>query len=65
MGKLFALSIFYNVVIFICLAGAYTSWQNNRWIWFCSFILLGALFIIGKIKQVKDVRNLQDNSKKK
>ncbi|QXV65886.1 hypothetical protein FPZ42_16550 [Mucilaginibacter achroorhodeus] len=62
-SKLF-LNIFYNIVIFVCAAGAYTSLQNSRWIWLTSFLMLGALFIIAKIKLIKEVRALQNNQKK-
>ncbi|RFZ92991.1 hypothetical protein D0C36_16530 [Mucilaginibacter conchicola] len=64
MGKKLALNVFYTIVIFVCAVAAYTSWQHGRWIWLGSFILLGALFIIAKIRLMKEVQNMQKGNKK-
>ncbi|MBL4677794.1 MAG: hypothetical protein JKY70_16570 [Mucilaginibacter sp.] len=64
MGKKLALNVFYTIVIFVCAVGAYTSWQNGRWIWLTSFLLLGALFIIAKVRLMKEVQGMQKGNKK-
>lgn len=64
MGKKLVLNVFYTVVIFICAAGAYTSWQNARWIWLASFAVMGVLFIIAKVRLMKEVQGMQKNDKK-
>lgn len=65
MGKKLALNVFYTIVIIVCCFGAYTSLQNERWIWLMSFLMLGALFVIAKIRLMKEVRAMQDPRNKK
>ncbi len=65
MGKKLALNVFYTVVIIVCGFGAYTSLQNERWIWLVSFLMLGALFVIAKIRLMKEVRAMEDPRIKK
>jgi hypothetical protein len=57
MGKKLALSFFYNVCIFICLIMAYTGFVNKRYDFILAAVFGGAVFIVLKIKQLKDIRN--------
>ncbi|MFD0795670.1 DUF6358 family protein [Mucilaginibacter litoreus] len=59
MGKKVALNVFYNIAIFACLAIVYTAWEHQRWEYVLGCSFLAAMFIIFKIKLIKEVRALQ------
>ena len=57
MGKKIALSTFYNLCIIICLIGAYIGITDKRYDFIMVAVFGGAIFIILKIKLLKEVRN--------
>jgi hypothetical protein len=57
MGKKLALSFFYNVCIFICFVIIYSGFTAKRYDFILAGVFGGAIFIVLKIKQLKDIRN--------
>jgi hypothetical protein len=59
MGKKLALNVLYNICIFICLALIYYGFENARYEFIAGAIFIGAIFVILKIRLLKEVRNMQ------
>ena len=59
MGKKLALNVLYNVGIFICLALAYEGFQGKHYEYIAGAVFIGAIFIILKIRLLKEVRDIQ------
>ena len=59
MGKKLALNVFYNVCIFACLALAYYGFENKRYEFIAGAVFIGTVFVILKIRLLKEVRNMQ------
>ncbi len=57
MGKKLALSFFYNLCIFICMVMAYEGIIAKRYDFILAAVFGGAIFIVLKIRQLKDIRN--------
>jgi hypothetical protein len=60
MGKKLALNVVYNVAIFVCLILMYTGFQNKHYEYIAGGLFIGAVFVILKIRLLKDVRNMQN-----
>jgi hypothetical protein len=59
MGKKLALNVLYNICIFICLALIYYGFEHARYEFIAGAVFIGAVFVILKIRLLKEVRNLQ------
>ena len=59
MGKKLALNVLYNICIFICLALIYYGFNNHRYEFIAGAVFIGAVFVILKIRLLKEVRNMQ------
>lgn len=59
MGKKLALNVLYNICIFICLALAYYGFQRTRYEFIAGAVFIGAVFVILKIRLLKQVREMQ------
>lgn len=59
MGKKLALNVLYNIGIFVCLALAYYGFKQPRYEFVAGAIFIGAVFVILKIRLIKEVRNTQ------
>ena len=59
MGKKIALNVFYNICIFLCLVVAYEGFEYRRYEYTLGTAFIGAIFIILKIRLLKEVRNTQ------
>jgi uncharacterized membrane protein YhfC len=57
MGKKLALNVLYNIVIFLCLITAYWSFGNKRYEFILAAVFVGAIFIVLKIKLIKEIKN--------
>jgi len=60
MGKKLALNVLYNICIFICLIFIYEGIQNKHYLYIPVALLIGAVFVILKIRLLKEVRNMQN-----
>ncbi len=60
MRKKIALNVFYNICIFICLALAYEGFQGKHYEYIAGAAFIGAIFIILKIRLIKEVRDTQN-----
>ncbi|HEX3384340.1 MAG TPA: DUF6358 family protein [Mucilaginibacter sp.] len=60
MGKKLALNVLYNICIFICLIFIYEGVQNKHYIYIPCALLVAAVFVILKVRLLKEVRNMQD-----
>ena len=60
MGKKLFLNVFYNIVIFICLITGY-QWGivPKNYVYLLGSIAIIAIFIVLKIKLLKEVKNAQ------
>ena len=59
MRKKIALNVFYNICIFICLALIYEGFQGKHYEYIAGAVFIGAIFIILKIRLLKEVRDIQ------
>jgi len=59
MRKKIALNVFYNICIFICLALIYEGFQSKHYEYIAGAVFIGAIFIILKIRLLKEVRDMQ------
>ena len=59
MGKKLALNVLYNICIFICLALVYYGFNNHHYEYIAGAVFIGAVFVILKIRLLKEVRNMQ------
>jgi hypothetical protein len=59
MGKKFALNVFYNIVIMLCLVCIYTGFEHARYEYVLAGAFIGGIIITLKIKLVKEVKNAQ------
>ncbi len=59
MGKKLALNVLYNICIFICLALAYYGFQHTRYEFIAGAVFIGVVFVILKIRLLKQVREMQ------
>ena len=57
MGKKLALNVLYTIGIFICIAIGYWGSQHNRYEYIVAAVFIGILFIVLKVKLLKDLRN--------
>jgi uncharacterized BrkB/YihY/UPF0761 family membrane protein len=62
-GRLF-LNIVYNIIIFICLYGIYWGFNNRRYDVLTGAVVLAAIFIVLKVILIKQVRAMENPSKK-
>jgi hypothetical protein len=60
MGKKLALNVLYNICIFICLALAYYGFTKPRYDYIAGAVFIGAVFVILKVRLLKEVRNMQN-----
>jgi heme O synthase-like polyprenyltransferase len=59
MKKKVALNVFYNICIFICLALVYEGFKQPRYEYVAGAVFIGAVFVILKIRLLKEVRDMQ------
>jgi heme O synthase-like polyprenyltransferase len=59
MGKKLALNVLYNVAIFICLVLIYVGFTDKHYEYVAGAVFIGAVFVILKIRLLKEVRNMQ------
>jgi hypothetical protein len=59
MRKKIALNVFYNICIFICLALIYEGFKGKHYEYIAGAVFIGAIFIILKIRLLKEVRDIQ------
>jgi hypothetical protein len=59
MRKKIALNVFYNICIFICLALIYSGFVDKHYEYIAGAVFIGAIFIILKIRLLKEVRDIQ------
>jgi hypothetical protein len=59
MGKKLALNTLYTIGIFLSVVTAYWGFGNKHYDYVALAVFVGALFIILKIKILKEVRNSQ------
>lgn len=57
MGKKLALNVLYTIGIFICIAIGYWGFQHSSYLYIAGAAFIGILFIILKVKLLKDLRN--------
>ncbi|MBS1532600.1 MAG: hypothetical protein JSU01_20010 [Bacteroidetes bacterium] len=60
MGKKVALNVLYNICIFICLIFIYQGIQYKHYIYIPIAVAVGAVFVIWKVRLLKEVRNMQN-----
>ncbi|GGI52355.1 hypothetical protein GCM10011425_35670 [Mucilaginibacter galii] len=58
-GKMF-LSVVYNIAIFICLYTVYWGFTNHRYDFLTGAVVLAAIFIVLKVRLLKEVRAMED-----
>jgi hypothetical protein len=56
MGKKIALSTFYNLCIILCIVLAYTGYTNKHYEYILAAVFGGTIFIVLKIRLLKEVR---------
>jgi heme O synthase-like polyprenyltransferase len=59
MGKKLALNVLYNICIFVCLALIYYGFEHTRYEFIAGAVFIGVVFVILKIRLLKEVRNMQ------
>jgi len=59
MGKKLALNVLYNIAIFVCLALIYYGFEHTRYEFIAGAVFIGAVFVILKIRLLKEVREMQ------
>jgi hypothetical protein len=59
MGKKMALNVLYNIGIFICLITIFWGYKHNRYDFITGAVIITALFIMLKIKLIKEIRGLR------
>ena len=59
MGKKLALNVLYNICIFVCIVLAYWGFEYKRYEFILGALFIGSVFIILKIRLIKEVRNTQ------
>lgn len=57
MGKKIALSTFYNLCIILCLVLAWAGYTHKRADFILAAVFGGAVFVVLKIKLLKEIRN--------
>jgi hypothetical protein len=62
-GRMF-LSVLYNLGIFISLYTVYWGYTNKRYEFVVGALFIAAIFIVLKIRLLKQVRSMQDPKKK-
>ncbi len=58
MFKKVALNVLYNIGIFICLWLVYYGFEHTRYEFIAGAIFIGAVFVILKIRLLKEIRNM-------
>lgn len=64
MGKKILINTLYNIGIFLCLASAYWGFTNKRYEFLAAGLFVGAIFIVLKIRLLKEVKASMRNGKK-
>jgi len=59
MRKKIALNVFYNICIFICMVLIYNGFMDKHYEYIAGAVFIGAIFIILKIRLLKEVRDIQ------
>ena len=59
MRKKIAINVFYNICIFICLVLIYNGFMDKHYEYIIGAVFIGAIFIILKIRLLKEVRDMQ------
>ena len=59
MGKKLALNVLYNIGIFVCLWLGYYGFEHTRYEFIAGAVFIGAVFVILKIRLLKEIRNMQ------
>ena len=58
MRKKIALNVFYNICIFICMVLIYNGIVDKHYEYIAGAVFIGAIFIILKIRLLKEVRDI-------
>ncbi len=59
MWKKVLLNVFYNIAIFGCAALIYYGFRQPRYEYVAGALFIGAVFVILKIRLLKEVRDMQ------
>ena len=59
MGKKVALNVVYNLGIFLCLLFIWEGFNNKHYMYILGGLFIGAIFVILKVRLLKEVRNMQ------
>ncbi|MDO3625847.1 DUF6358 family protein [Mucilaginibacter sp. BT774] len=60
MGKKLALNVIYNLALVFCIIMIWTGIEKGRYEYILSALFIGAVFVILKIRLLKEVRNMQN-----
>ena len=59
MGKKVALNVLYNIGIFLCFLTGYSGIEHKRYEFLLGALFIGIMFIVLKIRLIKEIRNMQ------
>ena len=60
MGKKSALNVIYNLALVFCIIMIWTGIEKGRYEYILGALFIGAVFVILKIRLLKEVRNMQN-----
>jgi len=60
MGKKLALNVIYNLALVFCIIMIWTGIEQRRYEYILGALFIGAVFVILKIRLLKEVRNMQN-----
>ena len=60
MGKKIALNVIYNLALVFCIIMIWTGISQSRYEYILGAVFIGAVFVILKIRLLKEVRNMQN-----
>ncbi|HEY8999728.1 MAG TPA: DUF6358 family protein [Mucilaginibacter sp.] len=59
MGKKLALNVIYNLALVFCIIMIWTGIEKSRYEYILGAVFIGAVFVILKVRLLKEVRNMQ------
>jgi hypothetical protein len=59
MRKKIFINVFYNIAIFICALLIYNGFMDKHYEYVAGGLFIGAIFIVLKIRLIKEVRDMQ------
>jgi len=60
MGKKIALNVIYNLALVFCIIMIWTGIAQSRYEYILGAVFIGTVFVILKIRLLKEVRNMQN-----